>query len=310
MENKKLTGHIALFVANLIFGMNNPISRTLMPEILSPYTLTFFRLSGGMLLFWIVSLFVKHEKVPAKDILLLFFASLFALTLNQLPFFVGLSMTSPIDASIVVTMLPILTMILAAIFIKEPITLMKAVGVLVGASGALIIVFNNTNTVHVGESNFWGNIIVFGAVGSFALYLTLFKNVITRYSPITIMKWMFLFGTIVCLPFCYKPIAQTDFSILSSGTYWRISYMVVCATFLGYLLIPIGQKTLRPTTLSMYNYVQPIVASLVSIFIGIDHFGYEQALAGVLVFSGVYIVTQSKSRAQLEAEKAAKNLSV
>jgi len=302
VEKKKLTGHIALFSANLIFGLNNPISRTLMPEILSPYTLTFFRLSGGMLLFWILSLFVKTEKVPAKDILLLFFASLFALTLNQLPFFVGLSMTSPIDASIVVTMLPIMTMILAAIFIKEPITLMKAVGVLVGASGALIIVFSN-NTVHVGKSNLWGNVIVFAAVSSFAVYLTLFKNLISRYSSVTIMKWMFLFGTLVCLPFCYKPLVQTDFSLLTTGTYWRITYMVLLATFLGYLLIPIGQKVLRPTTLSMYNYVQPIVASMLAIFIGIDSFGYEQALAGILVFSGVYIVTQSKSKAQLDAEK-------
>jgi drug/metabolite transporter (DMT)-like permease len=307
MEKKKLTGHISLFSANLIFGLNNPISRTLMPEILSPYTLTFFRLSGGMLLFWIVSLFVKNEKVPAKDILLLFFASLFALTLNQLPFFVGLSMTSPIDASIVVTMLPILTMILAAIFIKEPITLMKFIGVLVGASGALLIVFNN-DAVHVGKSNFWGNVIVFGAVGSFAVYLTLFKDLISRYSPVTIMKWMFLFGTIVCLPFCYKPLAQTDFSVLSSGTYLRIAYMVLLATFMGYLLIPIGQKVLRPTTLSMYNYVQPIVASMVAVFIGIDTFGYEQALSGLLVFSGVYIVTQSKSRLEMEEEKKRKSL--
>jgi drug/metabolite transporter (DMT)-like permease len=309
MEHKKLPGHIALFSANIIFGINNPISRTLMPEILSPYTLTFFRLSGGMILFWIVSLFIKKEKVPAKDILLLFFASLFALTLNQLPFFVGLSMTSPIDASIVVTMLPIVTMILAAIFIKEPITLMKAVGVLVGASGALLIVFNN-NAVHAGRSNFWGNVIVFGAVASFAVYLTLFKNLITRYSPITIMKWMFLFGTIVCFPFCYKPIVQTDFALLTAGTYWRIAYVVLLATFLGYLLIPIGQKLLRPTTLSMYNYVQPIMASLVAIFIGIDSFGYEQALAAILVFSGVYIVTQSKSRAQMEEEKKRKKLKI
>jgi len=293
MENKKLPGHIALFSANLIFGMNNPISRTLMPEILSPYSLTFFRLSGGMLLFWIASLFIKKEKVPAKDILLLFFASLFALTLNQLPFFVGLSMTSPIDASIVVTMLPILTMILAALFIKEPITLMKAVGVLVGASGALLLVFTS-QTPKAGESNFWGNIIVFGAVASFAIYLTVFKNLVMRYSPITIMKWMFLFGTIVCFPFCYKPLMQTDFTLLSSGTFWRIGFMVIFATFFGYLLIPIGQKVLRPTTLSMYNYIQPIVASMVAVFIGIDTFGYEQALSGVLVFSGVYIVTQSK----------------
>jgi drug/metabolite transporter (DMT)-like permease len=305
MENKKLNGHIAIFSANLIFGMNTPISRSLMPEILSPYALTFFRLSGGMLLFWAVSAFTKREKVPAKDILLLFFASLFALAFNQLPYFVGLSMTSPIDASIVVTMLPILTMILAAIFIKEPITLMKAIGVLVGASGALLLVFNS-HTLHVGRSNFLGNIIVFGAVGSFAIYLTVFKNLINRYSSVTIMKWMFLFGTIVCFPFCYHPLMQTNFMLLTPGTCWRIGYIVIFATFLGYLFLPIGQKVLRPTTLSMYNYVQPVMASLVAVFIGIDTFGYQQALSGLLVFSGVYIVTQSKSRAQMEAEKLAK----
>ena len=306
MEKNKFNGHIAMFSANIIFGLNTPISRTLMPQILSPYTLTFFRLAGGLILFWIVSVFTKKEHVPAKDILLLFFASLFALTLNQLPYFIGLSLTSPIDASIVVTMLPILTMILAALILKEPITLMKAIGVLVGASGALLLVFHSP-VIHNGHSNFWGNVIVFGAVSSFALYLTLFKALISRYSSVTIMKWMFLFGTIVCLPFCYKPIMQTDFSMLTLPTYWRIGYVVVFATFIGYLLIPVGQKNLRPTTLSMYNYVQPVVASMVAVAIGIDIFGIEKGLAGVLVFAGVYIVTQSKSKAQLDAEKALKS---
>jgi len=294
---------MAMFSANLIFGLNTPVSRTLMPEILSPYALTFFRLGGGLILFWLVSLFTKKEHVPAKDILLLFFASLFALTLNQLPYFIGLSMTSPIDASIVVTLLPILTMILAAIIIKEPITWLKAFGVLVGASGALILVFSS-HTLHVGKSNFWGNMIVFGAVASFAIYLTVFKNLISRYSPVTLMKWMFLFGTIICFPFCYKPVMQTDFSLLTSGTYWRIGYIVLLATFLSYMLIPIGQKYLRPTTLSMYNYLQPVVASFVAVAIGIDTFGVEKAISGVLVFAGVYIVTQSKSRVDLEAEIA------
>jgi len=306
MDNKKLTGHTAMFSANLIFGLNTAVSRTLMPEIMSPYVLTFFRLSGGLLLFWLVSLFVKSEKVTAKDKLLLFFASLFALTLNQLPYFIGLSITSPIDASIVVTMLPILTMILAAVFIKEPITLLKTIGVLVGASGALLLVFHS-QTPHVGQSNFIGNIIVFGGVGSFALYLTLFKELISRYSAVTIMKWMFLFGTLVCLPFCYKPIIETNFSLLTASNYWRIAYVVVFATFFGYLLIPIGQKVLRPTTLSMYNYLQPVVASMVAVAIGIDSFGPDKALSGLLVFAGVYIVTQSKTKAQMDAEKALKN---
>lgn len=305
MKNKKLTGHIALFSANIIFGLNTPISRSLMPEILSPLSLTFFRLAGGLILFWISSLFIKKEHVPAKDILMLFFASFFALTLNQLPFFIGLSMTSPIDASIVVTMLPILTMILAALIIKEPITMMKTIGVLVGASGALLLIFESNN-IHAGNSNLWGNLIVFGAVGSFAIYLTVFKNLIMRYSPITVMKWMFLFGTIVSFPFCYNPLMATDFSLLTSGTLWRVAYMVIFATFTGYLLIPIGQKVLRPTTLSMYNYLQPVVASLLAVAIGMDNFGYPQAISGILVFAGVYIVTQSKSKAQMEEERSKK----
>jgi drug/metabolite transporter (DMT)-like permease len=196
-------------------------------------------------------------------------------------------------------------MILAAIIIKEPITMLKAIGVLVGASGALLIVFHNP-VAHVGRSNFWGNLIVFVGVTSFALYLTLFKNLISRYSPVTVMKWMFMFGTMVCFPFCYKPLIQTDFSLLTSGTFWRIGYVVFFATFIGYLLIPIGQKVLRPTTFSMYNYVQPVVASLVAVFIGIDSFGVEKGLSALLVFAGVYIVTQSKSKAQLDAEQAQK----
>ena len=278
-----------------------------MPEILSPYTLTFFRLGGGLLLFWLVSLFIKKEQVPVKDIFLLFLASFFALSLNQLPYFIGLSMTSPIDASIVVSTLPILTMILAALILHESITWMKGVGVMVGASGALLLVFSS-HTLHVGKSNFLGDMIVFGAVASFAIYLTVFKNLVSRYSPVTVMKWMFLFGTIICFPFCYHPLIQTDYTLLSTATYWRIGYVVLFATFFGYLLIPIGQNVLRPTTLSMYNYVQPVVASFVAVAIGIDTFGIEKALSGILVFAGVFIVTQSKSRTQLDAELATKKL--
>ena len=304
MENKKLQGHLALLLANIIFGVNNPVARMLMPEVLDPMALTFFRFSGGLILFWIASLFFKREHVSAKDKLLLFFASIFGLSLNQLPFFFGLSMTSSIDASIVVTMLPIVTMLLAAVFLREPITQMKAVGVLVGASGALIIVFSSQSVTQSGTGNMLGNLIVFLAVISFSLYLTLFKNLISKYQPVTVMKWMFLFATITGLPFCYNSLTEMSLTALPLNVWLSIGFVVVFATFLGYLLLPVGQKTLRPTTLSMYNYVQPIMASLVAIVIGIDHFGYQQALAAVLVFSGVYIVTQSKSRAQAEAEKS------
>jgi len=305
-KNSKFWGHSALFAANLIFGINNPIASNLMPEVIDPLALTFFRFGGGMVLFWITSLFLQPEKVSKHDKFQLFLASVFALTLNQLPFFYGLSITSPIDASIVVTLLPIATMVLAALILKEPITQMKVIGVLVGASGALIIVFNSASQAS-GNGNMLGNLIVFFAVISFGIYLTVFKKLISRYHPVTVMKWMFLWATLTGLPFCYSSLTRLQVVAFDTENWLSIGFVIVFATYAGYLLLPIGQKTLRPTTLSMYNYMQPVVASIVAIAIGIDRFGYQQALAGLLVFAGVYIVTQSKSREQLEAEHSRKS---
>lgn len=302
MKNIKTPGHIALFLANVIFGINTPISRSLMPETISALSLTFFRMAGAMALFWLISLFTKKEHVPPKDIMLLFFASLFALVLNQMPFIIGLSLTSPISSSIIVTLLPIVSMFLAAILIKEPITWKKALGVLIGACGALILILNESKSGS-GQNSMLGNLIVFSAVISYALYLTLFKNLIQRYSPVTLMKWMFLFASLVCFPICFKSLRAIDYMALTADTYMRIGYVVIFATFITYFLIPIGQKVLRPTTISMYNYVQPIVTALVSVFIGLDTFGWDKVIAGILVFAGVYFVTSSKSRAQMDAEK-------
>lgn len=298
--NKK-HGHIALFVANVIFGFNTPITRTIVPEVLDPFVMTFFRMMGAAILFWAISPFTKKEKVPPRDIMLFFFASLFAIVLNQTSFIYGLSKTSPIDASLVVTLLPIVTMLLSAIIIKEPITWLKAVGVLTGASGAIILVLNSNNESSSGSMI--GNLIVLGSVTSFALYLTLFKDLISRYSPLTTMKWMFLFAALLTFPMSFNLLTSTNISQFDTSVYLRIGYVVVLATFLTYMLIPIGQKTIRPTTISMYNYLQPVMASILAIIIGLDKFGPDKIISAALVFMGVYIVTQSKSKADLELAK-------
>lgn len=298
--NKK-HGHIALFVANVIFGINTPITRTIVPEVLDPFVVTFFRMMGAAILFWAISPFTKKEKVPPRDIMLFFFASLFAIVLNQTSFIYGLSKTSPIDASLVVTLLPIVTMLLSAIIIKEPITWLKAVGVLTGASGAIILVLNSNNESSSGSMI--GNLIVLGSVTSFALYLTLFKDLISRYSPLTAMKWMFLFAALLTFPMSFNLLTSTDISQFDTSVYLRIGYVVILATFLTYMLIPIGQKTIRPTTISMYNYLQPVMASILAIIIGLDKFGPDKIISAALVFMGVYIVTQSKSKADLELAK-------
>jgi drug/metabolite transporter (DMT)-like permease len=286
MEKTKRNAHLAIFIANLFFGLNIPISRSLMPDVIDPIALTYIRMLSGLALFWGSAFFVKTEKVPVKDLVLFFFAAFFALSVNQLSFYIGLSATSPIDASIVVTMLPIVSMLLAGLILKEPVTLKKAFGVLVGASGAVFLILSEGHS-KLGSGNFSGNMIVFLAVTSFALYLTMFKNLISRYSSFTIMRWMF--------------------ATLTGLEWLRITYIVFGATFIAYVLLAAGQRVLLPTTLSMYNYIQPIMASLVAIFVGLDTFGWKHFVSTALVFTGVYIVTQSKTRAQLELEKQNKD---
>ena len=299
--NNKAKGHIAILSANIIFGLNMPISRGLIPDILSPYVLTFFRMAGAMCLFWLLSLFTKREKVPLKDIGLLFGAGMFGILINQMIFLVGLSKSSPIDSSMVLTLLPVFSMCLAALFLKEPITLKKVAGVVIGAMGALLLITHNSGG-QIGSGSITGTLLVMCSSLSYAFYLSVFKNLIGRYSPITTMKFMFLFASIVALPFCWQPLATTNYAELSSFTYLQIGYVVGCATFFSYLLIPIGQKALRPTTLSMYNYLQPIVASLLAIGMGLDRFSMEKVASGLLIFVGVFLVTRSKSREQMIAK--------
>ncbi len=305
MNNEKsFKGHVAVLSANLIFGLNTPISKTILGDgLLSPYALTWMRMLGAAVAFWLISPFAAREKVSLKDLGLLLLASLLGVQLNQIPFLIGLSMTSPVDASIIVTLVPIMTMVFAALSLKEPITWTKGMGVFVGASGAWLLIMSNHSGVSA-EGSMIGNSICLISVLSFSLYLTLFKKLIDRYHSVTLMKWMFLFAAVCCSPLCYPDAAAADYASFTWDVYARIGYVVLGATFITYLLIPLGQKLLRPTLVSMYNYVQPVVTSLAAVAMGIGTFGLDKGLAAGLVFAGVYIVTRSKSRAQVLAEKA------
>jgi drug/metabolite transporter (DMT)-like permease len=307
MQDRNFNGHASLFVAYVIFGLNTPVAKTVLEheEICSAMALTFYRVGGATVLFWILSLFTKRESVPFRDLSLLFVASLLGITINQMAFIVGLLHTSPIDASVIVTTSPIITMILAAFFLKEPITWKKAIGVLIGASGALLLILTGSTTGR-GQTTIGGSLLCLLSTLSFAIYLTGFKNTILKYSPVTLMKWMFLFSSVCCLPLCWKGTVAVNYTQIPVNIYLQIFYIVGLATFLAYLLIPIGQKLLRPTIVSMYNYIQPIVSSLVAVALGMDRFGWVKGSAAALVFLGVYIVTTSKSYAQLLTEKETK----
>jgi drug/metabolite transporter (DMT)-like permease len=303
MDDKNIKGHAALLTAYVIFGLNTPLTKTILTHgETSAMTLTFYRFAGTTALFWLVSLFTKREKVNIRDLLLLTLASLFAIFINQMSFIAGLSMTSPIDASVITTLVPIMTMIFAAFFLKEPITWKKVIGVLVGAFGALLLIFNGNIASH-NTTSVEGNLLCMLSCLAFAIYLTAFKKLIIRYSAITSMKWMFLFATVFSFPFCRHDVLDVNYHAIPTDIYLRIVFVVVFATFISYLLIPVGQKLLRPTIVSMYNYLQPLVSSFLAVVLGMDTFGWVKSIAAILIFSGVYIVIQSKSRAQMEREK-------
>ena len=293
-----------MLVANIAWGLMAPLSKSIMMFGAIGYlSLVSFRLAGAAIAFWIASFFIKREKVPPRDKLLMFVASLFAIVFNQAIFITGVSMTSPINASIVTTFLPIITMIISAFYLKEPITLKKLLGVIVGGAGAVLIIVSSTQ-LDAGSSasnrNLMGILLVFMAQTSYAIYFVFFKNFVGKYSPITLMKWMFLFASITYLPFGQSEFLHLDYTAIPFTVYKDIAFVVLGSTFLTYLMVPIGQKNLRPTVASMYNNVQPIVATIAAAVMGIDAFGLLKGIAIALVFTGVYIVNRSKAASELK----------
>lgn len=290
--------------AETMWGLMAPIGKFILSgAAITPLLMTDFRMIGAACLFWIASLFTQPEHVNHKDMLSLFFAALFGIVFNQGTYIFGLGMTSPINASIVTTSLPILTMVIAAIYLREPITGKKLLGVFMGAVGALLLILSGQPMSGGQSGSIGGDLLCLFAQFCFSLYLVFFKGLIGKYSPITLMKWMFTYASICLIPFSYTEIVQLDWSLLDYKVIAGLVMVVFCATFISYLLIPIGQKNLRPTVTSMYNYLQPIVASILAVAWGMDSFNALKIVAVILVFSGVFFVTQSKSRAQLEAYK-------
>ena len=298
--NKNVQGHIFALTANILWGLMAPIGKSALMEF-SALSVTTFRMVGAAACFWLLSAFCKYEHVDHRDMLKIFFASLFALVFNQGVYIFGLSMTSPIDASIVTTTLPIVTMIIAAIYLKEPITNLKVLGIFVGAMGALTLILSS-QTAGSGNGSIIGDLLCLVAQISFSIYLTVFKGLSQKYSPITLNKWMLIYASRCYIPFSYQDVAGIQGAEVSTAAYVQIGYVVIGGSFLAYIFIMTAQRLLRPTVVSMYNYMQPIVASIAAIIMGLGVFGWEKGIAIALVFLGVYIVTKSKSKADFEKE--------
>ena len=302
-NHRPLVAHLSIFTACAIWGLMAPVGKAAMTHGLDGLSMVMLRIFGGAVLFWAASLFAKHERVPWRDVMTFAGAAVFGLVCNQCGYTIGLSLTSPINASIVTTSMPIFAMLLAALILKEPITGKKALGVLMGCSGALMLIL--TSAAHASDKvgDIRGDLCCLGAQFSYALYLSLFNRFIKRYSVITVNKWMFLWATLMLLPFCGPHTVDKIGQGLPLPTVLEALYVVVFGTFVGYILIVGAQKVLRPTVVSVYNNVQPLVAVTVSVLTGIGVMKWSHAVAVVLVVAGVTLVTKSKSRRDMEQQR-------
>lgn len=296
-ENTRISGHIACLAAYAIFGFNIIVCKDLTGgHLISPLGIFTIRSIGAGLLFWALSLFLPKEKVDRKDYIKIFAASFLGFFMTQITFLVAIPEVTPMHCSILSAMSPIYTMFIAAIVLKEPLTWKKGGGVLLSLCGIIFLILNNTGTGGVSESSLRGLLLMFLNSLSFSLYLGIFRPLIDKYSVVTFMKWIFLFSTFMSLPFTFREVLGFGWTRIPSAQLWELGYLVIFATFVSYFLIPFGQKRIRPTLVSMYSYVQPIIATIISICIGMDQLTWQKVLAAFMVFAGVFVVSRSKAK--------------
>ena len=288
--SKRLLAHIALFTANLIYGINYTVAKDVMPDFIQPLGFIFLRVSGAVLLFWLCYRLFFYEKVAKDDLFKLALCGLFGVAINQMLFFEGLNLTTPINAAVIMVTNPILVLIMGAFLATEAITKRKMLGITLGAIGAISLITYG-GAVELNPDHFWGNIMVLINAASYGVYLVLVKPLMKKYKPITVISWVFLFGFIYVIPFGWNDFQAIEWTSMPADIFWKAAFVVICTTFMAYLLNIYGLKSLNPSTVSTYIYLQPVLASLVAIFAGSDSLSTIKIGAALIIFAGVYLVS-------------------
>lgn len=286
--------HLFLLIANLIYGINFSVAKSVMPESIKPLALVAFRTAVSALLFWGTSLFLPKEKVGRKDLFFLFMCSFIGVVLNQTLFLAGLNLTTPINSAIILTMNPIAAFIFAAFILKEDISLIRGTGLAVGLAGVMLLILQGGRP-DFGSSTFLGNLLTLASTINWALYTVLIKKMLVKYQPVTVMKWTFLFSLLTTVPMGYSQLSTTGWSDFTLISWTSLAFVIVAATFLGYLLISSGLRNLSPTVVSSYTYSQPLIAALIASMMGQDKIDMIKILSAILIFAGVYLVSKPDS---------------
>ncbi len=296
MISNKTKAHLALLSVNMIYGANYLVAKGLMPHKIEASALVFLRISGAGLLFLILKIFIK-EKVERKDLARLALCGLLGVATNQFFSMNGLSLTSPVDAAIIITAMPIFTVIISRFLLKEPFTVQRVLGISIGGTGAALLIYLGNSGLGTGSLK--GNIFVFINALAFAFYLVIIKPLMSKYKPITVIVWTFLFGFIFMFPFCIEKLIHTDFSSFASINWISLFYVVIGPTFLAYLLNMFALQYVKPTVSSSYIYVQPAVAmllvALVSYIVVDSQYKGDitvvKLLCCILIFVGVFLIS-------------------
>ncbi|MCA0152254.1 DMT family transporter [Winogradskyella vincentii] len=287
----------ALFMVQLLYGLNYTIAKLVMNgNFIKPFGFVLLRVAGATLLFWLVSLVVPQEKIERKDFFKLFIAALFGVVINMLFFFKGLEFTSPIHASAIMTITPIIILVLSAYVLGEKITSLKIAGVVIGLIGALILTIYG-KSARAGDNVPLGNLLIFLNAISYSIYVILIKKLTAKYHPFSFIKWLFLFGLIILIPFGYKELTEVQWETFTPNITYSVLFVIIGATFGTYLLNPLALNKLKASTVGIFIYLQPVIAGLFALYIGADFIDLLKISAMVLIFTGVYLVTKKLKKA-------------
>lgn len=293
--------HLALLGANLIYGVNHIIAKGIMPHKIAASAFVFLRILGAGLLFWILKAFIK-ESVNKKDMGRLLICGMLGVAANQMLFFHGLNLTSPIDASIIITAVPILVLVFSFFLLKEKITTNKIAGVTIGAIGAILLI--STGNSEGGTSSLLGNFFIFLNACSYGLYLVLVKPLMSKYNTMTVVSWIFLYGFVFMFPFGIGDILNTNFEAFTLHTYLTVTFVIVGTTFLAYLFNVYALNNVSPSVNGSYIYLQPaisfIMVSIYAYWLGHEQYkediGWIKVVSCLLVFLGVFLVSKQSKK--------------
>ena len=291
----KILPHIALFAVNLIYALNYSIAKDVMPDYIGPSGFILLRVIGGSFLFFLTYIFFIKEKVNSSDLVRLIFCGLFGVAINQLFFFEGLNLTTPINAAIIMTVSPILVIIFSAIIIKEKITIRKIFGIFLGLIGAATLILKS-GAISLNNDYFVGNFLVFVNATSYSIYLVIVKGLMTKYNPITVMFYVFSFGLIFVFPFGISELSNVSLEIFTLEIFLKVGFVVICTTFLAYLFNAFALKSLNPSVVSIYIYLQPVLATVIAIILKSDSLDLIKIISSVFIFSAVFLVSMPSKK--------------